>query len=378
MTNKLLFVAIMALLIVNVVLADPPVNWKAFPPPTSWCVMAPDKGECFRQFSCGFTRFMYACGVSKCNSYGDPVCDDGRSSTYDWCQNPGKKATCSDPVQAACVYTNCAPYTHDADDNPSNGCEAQLFNYKVDFNQTYAKILAGDPAAALLTITRTDTLGNPAEVAVTPTVVPGGIAADTVIVELKDPITGLTKLSCKPNNQCSILTNFKTDFAFSKPGLTAYTINVVANGADKSHGATIPFKLDVVGCNFNKVCTLPEREERCPFDCALNVCAKTIAVTEISKLPNASSERGGRVDFEVTVNTTDCGKRDVELYLKKPPPSDWGFSFDCSDCPTCNCPTPTGKILKIKDAVGVQKVKLRFDIPKSATKGKYDMVVGIR
>lgn len=374
MKRAVLVLAVFAI-IASDVLADPPVSWRAFPPPSSWCVFAPERGECYRQFSCGVTRFMYACGVVKCSSYGDGACDDGSSGTFDWCQNPGRKATCNDATQAACTYTSCPPYTHDANDNPSDGCEAQLFDYSVAFNQTYAKILAGDPITPLLTITRTDVGGQPAIVTVTPTVSPGGISEDSVIVELLDPATKTAKDSCKPEDSCSLLANLKTSFKFAKPNTTTYTIDVIAKGSDKNHSAVKPFKLDVVGCNFDKKCASPEREERCPYDCSLSACAKTSAVAVNTTLSGTIAGRGSRAEFDVSIDVTDCGKRDVEIYLKKLPPEDWTFRFDCNSSPSC---TVTGKTIMLRDIVGARKVKLTLEIPKSASAGKYSVQIGAK
>lgn len=374
MKKIVLILAILAIVATDV-LADPPVSWRSFPPPTSWCVYAPERGECYRQFSCGVTRFMYACGVVKCSSYGDKACDDGNSGTYDWCQNPGKKATCNDQTQASCAYTGCPPYTHDANDNPSDGCEAQLFDYTATFNQTYAKILAGDPITPLLTIARTDVGGQPAVVTITPTVSPGGISEDSVIVELLDPITKAAKDNCKPENSCSLLANLKTSFTFAKPNTTTYKIDVVAKGSDKSHGATTPFTLDVVGCNNNNKCESPERDVRCPYDCALSACAKTSAVTINTTFSGTVTGRGSKAEFDVIIDVTDCGKRDVELYLKKLPPEDWVFKFDCGSAPSC---TISGKTVKLKDVEGTRKVKLTLEIPKSASAGKYSVQIGAK
>lgn len=326
------------------------------------CIEDPGKGGCFNHFSCSQTQFLYTCGVVACNN--DKGCDDGKASTHDKCLNPGQKASCSSQTQAQCSYTSCPVGVQDANDDPSDGCESSIFDFSVSVSPASKKILAGDPAEATVKATRTDVGGLPTAVSLSPSgTSPEGVYA----VEFAPP-------SCTPSPECTSKASFKTSQEFGTTG--TYPITITGSGGGKLRSAT--YSLEVVGCNNDKKCEDPEREDRCAFDCALDVCAKASATSYVATSSQISTSRGGRITLNATADVTDCGPRDIVLFVKRGIPADWDYSFDCSACPSCSCPAMTGRTLAINNAIGNRSVKLIINVPQTAAAGKYTIVISLK
>ncbi|MBI5354964.1 MAG: Ig-like domain-containing protein [Candidatus Aenigmarchaeota archaeon] len=88
-----------------------------------------------------------------------------------------------------------------------------------------------------------------------------------------------------------------------------------------------------------------------------------------------TTKSGSTIEFEITLNAASCDlPARVEVYLKKRPPADWEFDFDCQ----CVKTSKKSVLIDFTPGSRIAKMTLAFKVPTGSSPGAYQISLSAR
>ncbi|MBI5355483.1 MAG: hypothetical protein HZB68_03440 [Candidatus Aenigmarchaeota archaeon] len=370
------------------------------------------------QQSCSYTHPPRGCSNQRpiiscygyyiiCHDYSN--CNDGTASTTNACAN-------ADTSSSYCSYSTCPAGFADANNNPSDGCETNLCNnngvcdsyenaatcpndcspYTATFYQT------GVAPGIVWSVSVGGTSYNSASSKITATVT--GTKGYSYVTPTND-ISG-TRYSCtsgctgavskaSPSVNASYKSQYRLDVSAIPPSGGSVSPTAGSYWHDPEAGVLIS-----ASPSSNYVFDSWDGSGTGSYGGPLNSTSITMgsAITETASFSDVTWKQcgslrigepedakagatslktisGKQIQVDIEINATLCPPINVEVFLKKLPPSDWDYQFDCSQCIVSKGKTVT---LPSNNISKTQVIHLFLNVPSHASTGSYKISVAGR